>query len=216
MYFISIIIVYVCLLITACVLLKKISFKLYWKLTFLYLLALISFRIEYFYIPVGLIIGLFVVKKIKKDLPIMKLTLIFSLIVYIFSNYLIPKMPVNNLLETINTYELINHFEEVESIKSFSPSETIQVKLKQFLDDETDQNYFMLIAYILMDNQIELKDNNWLLTTPHDYNITGKRMSKTKNRDIIQLSYNGQDYIGIFDISKKEPILNLVIKGKIN
>ncbi|MGG0741640.1 hypothetical protein, partial [Niallia taxi] len=123
---------------------------------------------------------------------------------------------VKDLLVTIKTYEQINHFEEVESIKSFSPSETTQVKLKQYMDDDTDQNYFMLIAYILMDNQIELKDNNWLLTTPHDYNITGKRMSKTKNRDIIQLSYNGQDYIGIFDISKKEPILNLVIKGKIN
>ncbi|MGG0740586.1 hypothetical protein, partial [Niallia taxi] len=95
MYFISTILVYVCLLITTCILLKKISFKLYWKMTLLYLLALISFRIEYFYIPVGLIIGLFVVKKIKKDLPIMKLTLIFSLIVYIFSNYLIPKIPVN-------------------------------------------------------------------------------------------------------------------------
>ncbi|UYG93176.1 hypothetical protein [Cytobacillus firmus] len=215
MYYILIVFVYLLLIVSAYSIVERLNVAQFFKMTFFYTLLLISYSIQSIYIPIGIIIGFLIFLKMKKDKKLIMTALIYALLTFAVVNYLTPHIPLKDLPETVNVYKYISDYAEIESIKSFSPSDPVQDEMKEFLDYRLDLSYFMLIAYIHLDNDVQIKSAMDLRTAPEEQRIHGKRIRKDAEEDIILLNFEGQDYVGVFDISKEIPELKLVIKGKI-
>lgn len=213
MHITLIIFVYLLLLLSAFFIKGKLKTHEILKITFFYLLIFISYRVHSIYIPIGIIIGFLICLKVKKDKQLIAITLIYALLVYGVANYLTPRVPLKYMSETMNIYEYTNKFNDVEYVKTYSPSEHIQNDIKEFLDKETDINYFMLVSYILLDNEIQINSTENLISTPYERNIIGQRIQKDEKKDVIYLDYNGQDYLGVFETFEGTTNLKLIIKG---
>lgn len=55
----------------------------------------------------------------------------------------------NYITESREVYELVEKFNDVEYVKTFLETDTIQLDIKEFVDRDFDIPYFMLVSYIL-------------------------------------------------------------------
>ncbi|WP_375090377.1 hypothetical protein ACDZ29_06065 [Peribacillus sp. RS7] len=195
---------------------KKRDFRSWVKITLLYLLVFVSYNTEHLHIPIGIIIGYFIVLKWSKDASIMKVTLLFALIGYIFSMYILPPVELKHIPYSKELYEQINRFNEVDSIKLFSKEEQLQEKLRVYTDNQVDIDRVMFLTYILSDKAVKIKDRHWLIySASHDLGIIGSKKSKGSNEVLFYMTFSGSDYIGMFEHDNNKSYLKYVIKGDI-
>ncbi|NRG30174.1 hypothetical protein HRF69_24180 [Bacillus circulans] len=110
---------------------------------------------------------------------------------------------------------MVKKFNEVEYVKTFLEKEEIQLDIKKFVDSDLDIPYFMLVSYILIDNGVTVNGSEELMSTPHERHLSGTKITTKDKAEEIYLNYNGIDYIGLFEYSKKEPYLKVVVRGSV-
>ncbi|MED3793769.1 hypothetical protein P4571_15130 [Niallia alba] len=215
MHFIIASTVYFLLCASVLLLHKEKNFILLLKLTFIYILTFVSFKTDSFTIPIGIILGLLFLFKVKKDKKIMLLTVIYGILTNTVLHYFTPPIPLGYITESTEMYEVVEKFNEIEYVKTFLEIEEMQLNLKKFIDRDLDIPYFMLISYILLDNDVAVNGKEELMTSPHEKHLSGTKIKATENTEVIYLNYNGIDYIGLFEYSKGEPYLKIVVRGSV-
>ncbi|MFP3512967.1 hypothetical protein SB775_25845 [Peribacillus sp. SIMBA_075] len=194
---------------------RKKDFMFWVKVTLLYLLVFISYNDGYIHIPIGILIGYFIVLKWGKNhRSTMKLTLFFALSAYLFACYVTPPIKIENYTNTKAIHEEIYKFKDIESVKTFSVEEPIQKKLSKNTNKDLDIEHVMFLTYILNDNNIKILNEHWLIyTASHELGIIKSNKSK---EGVLIYNYNGIDYLGKFTRDNGNIHLKYVIKGKLN
>lgn len=183
------------------------------KLTFLYIITFVSFKIDSITIPIGIIMGLIFLFLLKKEKKIMLLTVIFGILTNTVLHFFIPPIPIDYITESTEVYELVEKFNDVDYVKTFLETDEIQLDIKKFVDRDLDIPYFMLVSYILIDNDHAVNGREELMSAPHERHLIGTKIKATEHTEEIYLNYNGIDYIGLFEYSKEEPYLKVVVRG---
>ncbi|MEK4909380.1 hypothetical protein [Niallia sp. FSL M8-0099] len=194
---------------------KKKSSILFLKLTFIYIITFVSFKTESITIPIGIILGIIFLFLVKKDKKIVLFSLIFGILTSTLLHFFIPPISIDHLAESTEVYEVVKKFNEVEYVKTFLEKEEIQLDIKKFVDSDLDIPYFMLVSYILIDNGVTVNGREELMSTPHERHLSGTKITTKDKAEEIYLNYNGIDYIGLFEYSKKEPYLKVVVRGSV-
>ncbi|MFI8492207.1 hypothetical protein ACIGC1_04740 [Peribacillus butanolivorans] len=196
-------------------LVRKRDFVFWVKFTLLYSLILVSYNDGFIHIPIGIIIGYFIVLKwCKEHRSTLKLTLIFALAAYLFASYVTPPITFENYTNVKTIHEEMFKFDGIESVKTFSLEEPIQEELLKYTNNDLNIEHVMFLTYILNDNNIKILNENWLIyTAPHELGII--KSQKSKDRVLIY-NYNGTDYLGEFTRNNGKIHLKYVIKGKLN
>ncbi|RDI48022.1 hypothetical protein [Falsibacillus pallidus] len=198
---------------------EKNKSKSFWlKIIVLYFLVIISFNLGSIHIPIGLIVGGLIIYKFSNvNKSFVKLTLIFSLTAYIFAYYVFPPIGINNILYSKNVVENINQFKIINSINIYSEEDPIQKKLRNFYDKETDPSLVMLLAYVLDDKNVSIKNKQWLkYEARQELDLKIAQKIESNNTVYYYLKYNdGTDYLAEFKKENSDFYLKNVIKGKI-
>ncbi len=160
---------------------KERNFILFVKLTFIYILTFVSFKTDSFTIPIGIIFGLIFLFQVKKDKKIVLLSVIYGILTNIVLHYFTPPIPLGYITESTEMYEVVEKFNEVEYVKTFLETEEMQLNIKKFVDRDLDIPYFMLLSYILIDNDVAVNGRVELMSGPHEKHLSGTKIKKTGN-----------------------------------
>lgn len=181
-------------------------------------------------IPLGIIIAfLRVANKSTKNINIKKLTLIFSLTCFILIHYIIPPLSISEMYEARELKSLLNNFETVEYVQTYSPTSEIQEKLQEYY---TDRGQNMFRAFVCLEKNITIKNKDWLKRDfDTEFNIDwGSRISSEKKvktkyghyttinhefDEYIRFEETGEEYHGRFKYLDGKLYLKYVIKGKL-
>ncbi|MFD1039684.1 hypothetical protein ACFQ3N_14950 [Virgibacillus byunsanensis] len=220
-----IILIAILLLLTVVLLTKeKEKENFFWgKILILFSTFLLSLEIGFVRIPLGIIIAFILVIKFSKyNRSLKHLTLLFSLVGFMLIQF-VPSTELNDVLYSKEIYNQMDRFETIEYVKIFSNDAVIQEKIKKYDEDSTD---IMFKTYMLMENDISIKDKDWLLYDSHDeLNFYWQsqttesekiRTSETSSRsygiaweDYIRDNNTGEEYIGVFKRENDEIYVKL-------
>ncbi|MGO5012112.1 hypothetical protein ACTQ5K_09630 [Niallia sp. Sow4_A1] len=184
--------IYFLLCISVFILQKEKNPILFMKLTFLYIITFVSFKTDSITIPIGIILGVIFLFLVKKEKKIMLLTVIFGMLTNTVLHFFIPPIPIDYITESREVYELVEKFNDVEYVKTFLETDTIQLDIKEFVDRDFDIPYFMLVSYILIDTDNAVNGREELMSSPHERHILGTKIKNdgTYRRNIFELSWN--------------------------
>ncbi|MGM9988855.1 MAG: hypothetical protein ACI35O_16735 [Bacillaceae bacterium] len=197
---------------------KKI-FWVYLQVIILYALLLIYLKIDttfgMFNIPIGILIGYFLVKRFA-NIKLLRLAFIFSIVGFVFIYYLTPSIPIKWLPKSIGFYEQIEKFESIDSIEIHSKDDDFQKDISEYVRKDIREDLLKILTYILHDQDIEIKSEHWLLHSARiDLGITVSLIENKENFTIIYASYNDSDYISRFNKEENGgTYMEYVIKGK--
>lgn len=205
--------------------------RFFWgKIIILFLSCILTFEIGIVRVPLGIIIAFFLTVKFSKfNISLKRLTLLFSLVVFILVNFVIPPIEFNNVLYSKEIHSQMSKFEDIEYVKVFANDAAIQNEIKKY---DKEYSNIMFRTYMLMDKDIQIKDKEWLLYASDDEldyywqsNTTeskSKQISETSSvsygiswMEYIRDNNTGEEYIGVFEKEKGEVILKYVIKGEL-
>lgn len=205
--------------------------RYFWgKIIILFLSFILTFQVGIVRIPLGIIIAFFLTVKFSKfNISVKRLTLLFSLVVFILVNFIVPPIEFNDVLYSKEIHSQMNKFEDIEYVKVFGNNAKIQEKIKKYDNDSPD---IMFRTYMLMENDIQIKDKEWLLyESDNELNFywqshgTEKETIKTSEtsssvyniawEEYIRFNNSGEEYFGVFEKENGEVYLKYAIKGKL-
>ena len=196
------------------------GYTIYLQAIILYLLLLISFTVTnlpfVLHLPIGIFIGYLFVKKVSNEKKrIVKISLVFSLISFIFIQYLTPSIPIKWLDDSIGIYQQVKKYESIDSLEVHSRDANIQKSINENNVDNVREDLTIILTYVLADHNIEIKDKMWLIHEARQE--LGIVVDVWENKDdytIIYAAYKGIDYVGY--VKKADtPYMEYVIKGKL-
>ena len=204
--------------------------RFFWsKIIILYLSFILTFEAGIARIPLGIIIAIFLIVKFSNsNISLKRLTLLFSLVVFILVNFVIPPIEYNDVLYSKEIYSQMNKFEDIEYVKVFAKNARIQEKIKKYDNDSPE---VMFRTYTMMENDIQIKDSEWLLyESGNELNFYWQsngtetetiRTSETSSwvnsiawEEYIRFNDTGEEYFGVFEKENGDVYLKYAIKGK--
>jgi hypothetical protein len=187
------------------------------KIILIYLAYFFSFNILELKIPILIIAAYFIIKKKSKlNTRIKFMALIFSLILFITINYVVPQMTLKQVYNSGKQVSLENRFERIDSSYYYTENSTIQNKLRRY---NVDDPQIMFATWVYDNNDIAIKDYEWIWL--YSYNQLDAYWSVNYYNDkgyseaYIRFNRTGQEYLGIFKKDKNgKQYLESVIEGK--
>ncbi|OEF99163.1 hypothetical protein BHF71_10030 [Vulcanibacillus modesticaldus] len=136
--------------------------KNFWlKVTFLYLVSIITLNINILPIPIGLIIAFSVVDKEKTiNKSIKKIVLLFGLVYFILT-IVVPPIEIKDILTYNELHKEISRFEDVHSIHIYDDTAPIQKEIRKYYDSDSSL-YLQFITWVLNQRGIEIVNKEWL------------------------------------------------------
>ncbi|WP_066639266.1 hypothetical protein [Desulfolucanica intricata] len=148
--------------------------KLWIKISGFYFLSIVSFNIGVVRLPLGVLIGLYLVnRKPVLNKRLKNLTLFFGFVCFILL-VLLPPVPVQDLLSYRENFNQLNRFEEIKSMTLLSPVSPEQDELIKFAPNaEGDMNldYCIVIfrSWALKKKNVTVQDFEWIWSQSDDY-----------------------------------------------
>jgi hypothetical protein len=200
------------------------------KLAILFLSVTVTFEVAALRIPLGIILAFLIVAKMAKtNVSVKLLTLSFALVAYVLVNYLVPPIGFGDVLYSKEIHTQMNRFTEIEYVKTFASDAAIQTKISVY---DPNSSNVMFRTYVLLENNVPIKDKEWLLYSAHreldqywQSRVTRSetvRTSETSSsvygvawEEYVRDNRTGTEYVGFFEKEGNEVYLKYVIKGKL-
>ena len=190
---------------------------LWLKIIAIYLCYFFSFNIGKLKIPVLIIGAYFVImKKSKLNRRVKLQTLVFSLILFITVNYVIPQVSFKQVFNLGKQVALENRFDSIDSIHHYSEDASIQNKLRRYNSEDPQ---IMFDVWVYDNNDIAIKDYEWIwMNSSRELNTYWQLTNYNEegySEAYIRFNKTGEEYLGIFKKDKKgREYLDTAVKGK--
>ncbi len=171
--------------------------KFWIKIVALYLSGMVFLDIGVLKLPLGILIGLYLVNKNPgMNRKLKNLSLFFGLICFILTAVL-PPISINDVLTYRELFNQINRFENVQTVLSLSPSSPEQAELIKLAphakgDMTLDDCIVIFRTWILHKENVSAKDFEWLWS--QSYNDM-----KFKDSYYIVDDYTAEGYLDFED-----------------
>jgi len=208
-----------CSLTSAILLQCKEQEKWLWlKIILIYLCYFFSLNFQELKIPILIIAVYFIIKKKSKlNVKIKLLALIFSLILFITINYVVPQASLKQVYKFGKQVTLENRFDEINTSYCYTEKSLIQDKLKRY---NVDYPQIMFAVWVYDNNGIAIKNYEWIYRYSYReldiYWNVNNYDEKGYSEAYIRFNRTGQEYLGIFKKDKNgKQYLESVIEGKL-